>query len=70
MRRVRGVEVSMNAMMFAGVSALAVGVVLVCGGIGFVARDELLGWLGIAIGPAPLGLGYWLLRDKPTEEPR
>lgn len=59
----------MNAMRFAGVLALAAGVVLILGGIGFIARDEALGWLVAAGGTVPTAFAYWALREKnPTRE--
>lgn len=59
----------MNATYLAGAFALAVGLTLFFGGIGLVVRDELLGWLGVVSGPAPLGVGYWLLQKPEPLEP-
>jgi hypothetical protein len=61
--------VFMNATYLAGAFALAVGLTLFFGGIGLVVRDEILGWLGVIGGSAPLGVGYWLLQkpDKPEQ---
>lgn len=53
-----------DGRFIAGALALAVGITLFFGGIGFVVRDDWLGWAGIFGGPAPLGLGYWLI-DRP-----
>jgi hypothetical protein len=52
----------MQFVHWAGALALAVGLSVLFLGIGFVARDEVMGWVGIAGAPPPIGLGVWLMR--------
>lgn len=59
----------MNGIHWIGAMLLAIGTGLFLLGIGYVARDEMLGWLGVATGPAPFGFGFWLMR-KPDEKKR
>ena len=59
----------MAGLHWAGAAALAVGLTLFFLGIGFVARDEALGWLGVVGGPGPTFLGVHLMR-KVVGEPR
>lgn len=58
----------MSSLHWAGALALTVGLALFFLGIGFVARDEILGWLGIVAGPGPTIVGVHLMR-KPDRKP-
>ena len=55
----------MSIVHWAGALALTVGIGLFLLGVGFVARDEVFGWLGVVGGPGPTWLGVHLMRKKP-----
>jgi len=55
----------MAALFWGGALALALGLALFFLGIGFVAKGEILGWLGVVGGPLPMWLGVHLIRRRP-----
>ena len=54
----------MSNLHWAGAAALAVGLTFFFLGIGFIARDEVFGWLGVVGGPLPTFLGVQLMRKS------